>query len=121
MKFDTLHIQGRVFLPQRHAKTHKDKPEGTKTREDATKKHKDTENARYLAYNNFRLKLYKDTQLHVCFQSASTKTLQHHPRPDFVYKKLPERPIIDINHDLLTNFIKDVMSKVPRGMPRRKR
>ena len=36
------------------AKTHKDKPEGTKTREDATKKHKDTENARYLAYNNFQ-------------------------------------------------------------------
>ena len=40
--------KGRVFLPQRQAKTHKNKPEGTK-------KHKDTENL-----------LNKDTTTHLC-------------------------------------------------------
>ena len=40
-----LHPRARLFT----AKTHKDKPEGTETSEDATNKHKDNENARYQA------------------------------------------------------------------------
>ena len=109
MRFDfkpPVAVEGARLLTAKTHKTHKDKPEGTKTREDATKKHKDTENARYLTYNNSRY-----IQLHICIPLASTKTLQYHSRPDIVLKQLSNRTIIDINHDLLTTFIKDVMSE----------